>query len=93
MGTPPVLMHLVVLDVMRKLKLTSHGAMCMCVEYVCMHARGRAHTHTCVCISAQDTDQTHHYLDGELLGTTSHPPGTIANMDCNMDGPDAYFGT
>lgn len=39
-----------------------------------------------------DTDQTHHYVDGKLLGTTQHETGTIANMDCGMDGPDSYMG-
>ena len=40
----------------------------------------------------KDTDQTLHYLDGKLLGMTQHSAGTIANMDCGMDGPQAYTG-
>jgi hypothetical protein len=34
-------------------------------------------------------DETRHYLDGVLLGTTKHPAGTIASMDCDMAGADA----
>ena len=40
----------------------------------------------------KDKDQTLHYLDGKLLGTTQHPPGTIAAMDCNMGATNAYVG-
>jgi hypothetical protein len=38
------------------------------------------------------TDTTKTYLDGSLLGTTTHPKGTINKLDCNLDQDTAYTG-
>ena len=38
------------------------------------------------------TDTTKTYLDGALLGTTTHPTGTINNLDCNLNQDTAYTG-
>ena len=37
-------------------------------------------------------DETKTYLDGSLLGTTTHAFGTLANLDCNLNQETAYTG-
>jgi hypothetical protein len=39
-----------------------------------------------------DKDETKTYLDGSLLGTTTHLPGTLAKLDCNLNHETAYTG-
>ena len=39
-----------------------------------------------------DKDETKTYLDGSLLGTTTHLPGTLAKLDCNLNQEMAYTG-
>ena len=40
----------------------------------------------------KDKDETRTYLDGSLLGTTKHSAGTIAKLDCDLNGKTAYTG-